>query len=646
MCSSSYTFVRTDTNLRKTIISISFLLIIGIAWAQKKNNPANKLEQQRVALLQEIGNTEKRLEELGKSKNNSLEALNVLQRKLETRNKLLNNLDRQVVSLDHSIENTNEQMFELKKDLGDLKTHYAELVRFSYKNRTAQNFILFLFSAKSFNDANRRLSYVKQYRNYRTKQAKKIELANLKLRKTAEHLTTKKLDKAEAVNSQKKQNLALEKETVQQNQMVQQLKGQEVVLKKQLLSKKQTAANLNNAIANAIKREVERARKRAIAEQVRKQKAAIAKKEKEAALALATKRKAEESKRAEIRRLKAEKEAKRIAEEKKRIAAERKKAELAAKKIAEEKRKQKERADKLALEKRKAEEEAKKLAALKKKREAEERKAKQFAEAKRKKREAQLALQKKAEEERARKLLAEKKRQQQQLAKLEEEKRKQREYEKRLEREKKRRDRESKRLEVEKAKNAKKGGKFLNPRYVPTAAEKEAIARKKAADLKRAKEEVKSNYSIALTSEERNLSSSFAANQGKLPWPVSSGYISDHFGKNKHPVFNVYTENYGIDIKTKKGAPAYAIFDGEVSSVLYIPGAGQTVLVNHGSFYTVYSKLANARVRKGQKVKLKQVLGSVMTDESGNTKVHFEVWRVGPDGSPRKVNPESWVKRR
>ena len=83
-----------------------------------------------------------------------------------------------------------------------------------------------------------------------------------------------------------------------------------------------------------------------------------------------------------------------------------------------------------------------------------------------------------------------------------------------------------------------------------------------------------------------------------------------------------------------------------MSSVLSIPGAGQTVLVNHGTFYTVYSKLANARVRKGQKVGLKQVLGSVMTDETGSTKVHFEIWRVGANGSPRKVNPEQWVKRR
>lgn len=632
--------------MRKIVVSILLICLIGVGWAQKKNTSSNKLEKQRIALLREISNTEKRLADLGKSKTSSLESLKVLQQKLSAREKLLSNLDRQVSSLDNSITKTNNRIVDLKNELGILKKHYAELVRFSYKNRTAQNFVLFLFSAKSFNEANRRLSYVKQYRNYRAKQAQKIELANLQLKKTAEHLKIKKVDKAEALTVQKKQNAALAQETMEQNQMVESLKGQEVVLKKQLSSKKQTALQLNNAIAKAIKAEVERAQKRAIEEQMRKQREAIAKKQKEEELALAAKRKAEETKREEQRRIKAEAEAKRIAAENKRLEEERLIAEAEAKKAEEEKRKRIARERKLALEKKRAEAEAKKLAQLKKEREEEERKAKRLAEAKRKQREAELALQKKAEEERAQKLRAEEERQEALRQKLEEQKKKQREYERRRAKETKRRVRDRKKLEAEKAKNAKRGGQYLNPRYIPTQAEKDEAARKKAEAIARAKERVKNNYTIALTAEERNLASSFAANKGKLPWPVSNGYISDRFGKNKHPVFNIYTENYGIDIKTKKGTPAYAIFAGEVSSVIYIPGAGQTVLVNHGSFYTVYSKLSNVNVKKGQKIKLKQVLGKVTTDESGNTKVHLEIWKVGANGSPQKVNPETWVKGR
>lgn len=632
--------------MRKIIFSISLILLIGLGWAQKGKKSSSNLEKQRIALLNEIAKTEKQLTELGKNKNSSLEALKVLQRKLDARNKLVKNLDRQVGSLDNSIGKTNSQISQLQNDLKELKKHYAELVRFSYKNRTAQNFVLFLFSAKSFNDANRRLSYVKEYRNYRAKQAKKIELANLKLKKTAEYLLEKKQDKAVALVAQKKQNVALESETAQQQNMVEKLKSQEATLTKQLAAKQQAAQKLNDAIAQAIAREVARARERAIAEKLAKQKAAAAKAAAEERAALLAKKKAEASARERERIAKAEAEAKRIAAEKAKQEKEERLAKAEEARVAEENRKRLEKERQLALEKRRAEEEARQLAQLKKEREEEERKAKQLAEAKRKKREAELALQKKAEEERQKKLAAEKTRQEELRKQLAAEKKKQRDYERKLAREKKRRSKRAEKLEAERVANAKKGGEFLNPRYVPTEAEKAEAERKKQELEKRAKAEIKNNYTIALTAEERNLSSNFAANRGRLPWPVSSGYISDRFGKNKHPVFNIYTENYGIDIKTKKGAPAYAIFAGEVSSVIYIPGAGQTVLVNHGSFYTVYSKLVNVSVRKGQKIALKQVLGNVMTDETGSTKVHFEIWSVGANGSPKKENPENWVKGR
>lgn len=108
---------------------------------------------------------------------------------------------------------------------------------------------------------------------------------------------------------------------------------------------------------------------------------------------------------------------------------------------------------------------------------------------------------------------------------------------------------------------------------------------------------------------------------------VRKGYIVEHFGKNRHPVFNIVTENYGIDIKTSRGAIARAIFPGEVSAVLSIPGTGQTVIVNHGTYFTVYAKLSNTSVTKGSHVGLKQKVGTAMLDDEGNSLVHFEIWK-------------------
>jgi murein DD-endopeptidase MepM/ murein hydrolase activator NlpD len=153
----------------------------------------------------------------------------------------------------------------------------------------------------------------------------------------------------------------------------------------------------------------------------------------------------------------------------------------------------------------------------------------------------------------------------------------------------------------------------------------------------------KDDYKFSLTPEERALTNNFEANKGRLPWPVEKGYIAEHFGKNKHPLFNVVTENYGVDIKTSRGAIARSIYAGEVNSIINVPGMGQTVLINHGSFYTVYSKLARVSVSKGTKLNMKQSIGTVMTDDEGDTFIHFEIWKVGANGTPYKMNPEQWV---
>lgn len=610
--------------MRKTFLSILFLSLIVFAWAQNKKVTSASLEKQRNNLLAEIAQTEKELNALQKDKSSSLEALKVLQKKLETRNKLVAHIDREVQLLNKGIQETNTDITVLRNDLKGLKKQYAELVRFSYKNRTSENFILFLFSAKSFNDANRRLEYVKAYRNFRADQAKKIELTSLALEKKANYLLNQRSTKDAALNDQKKQNAALEKETDLQNKMVNDLKGKEGELTKKLAIKRKTAADLNNAIAAAIQKEVQLAQQRAMAEQLKKKREELALKEaqrKEAA-ALAAKK-----------------------EEENKLAEAKKQRELELQRLAEEKRKREEAATKLIEENKKRLEEEKALAEAKRKREQEERKARAMAEKERKEREAELARQKQEQENQAVALQKEKDRQESLKLQLEEERKKQKDYEERLAKEEVKREKERKLKEAEREANAKKGGKFKNPRYIPSQAEVEKEAKREEEAKRLAKAEISSNYSIALTEAERNLSNNFEANQGRLPWPVSTGYVSEHFGKNKHPVFNIYTENYGIDIRTDKGQAAYAIFPGEVSSVIYIPGAGQTVLVNHGSFYTVYSKLANVKVSKGNKVNLKQVIGNVMTDESGATNIHFEIWKIGNDGSPYKVNPESWVRK-
>lgn len=140
-------------------------------------------------------------------------------------------------------------------------------------------------------------------------------------------------------------------------------------------------------------------------------------------------------------------------------------------------------------------------------------------------------------------------------------------------------------------------------------------------------------------SNSAELSSDFANNRGRLPWPVSRGSIVQGFGEKPHPHLpNIIINNDGVDIATNKGSNARAVFEGEVSAIISIPGGNRTLLIRHGSYYTVYNNLSFVSVKKGDKVKRGQDLGRIYTDENGDTILKFEV-RSGS----AKQNPESWL---
>jgi len=149
----------------------------------------------------------------------------------------------------------------------------------------------------------------------------------------------------------------------------------------------------------------------------------------------------------------------------------------------------------------------------------------------------------------------------------------------------------------------------------------------------------KSSTKFALTPEAKELSDSFAGNKSKLYWPVSAGFISQKFGQHPHPVYkNITVNNDGIDIQTNQNEEIRAVFAGEVKYVAFVPSMNNVVMVQHGEYFTVYAKLKDVKVKKGDKLEAKQVLGTVYTDKDGTSEIQFQVWR-----NNQKLNPESWL---
>jgi septal ring factor EnvC (AmiA/AmiB activator) len=163
-----------------------------------------------------------------------------------------------------------------------------------------------------------------------------------------------------------------------------------------------------------------------------------------------------------------------------------------------------------------------------------------------------------------------------------------------------------------------------------------------AEEIRKAKEKanVGGGVTMSLTPEEQQLADNFSSNKGKLPWPVERGVIIERFGIQPHPVLRgIETLNNGVKITTEEGSFVRAIFEGEVSRIIDIPGSGKAVIISHGDYFTVYSNLIEVFVKRGQTVGLKEDIARVFTKSSNKESItELQIWK----GS-EKLDPSSWL---
>ena len=180
--------------------------------------------------------------------------------------------------------------------------------------------------------------------------------------------------------------------------------------------------------------------------------------------------------------------------------------------------------------------------------------------------------------------------------------------------------------------------------------------RKREAELAKAKKNAKSNTKDKggkgtaagkktpppakwLTAEDQKLNGNLEQNKGRLPVPITGPYrIARRFGLTQVTA-GVTLDNKGTNYMGQSGARARAIFDGEVSAVFQL-GSLKNVLVRHGSYISVYCNLSSTIVTRGQKVKARDILGTVADDGQGNYVLHFQLRK-----ETAKLNPEVWIGR-
>ncbi|MFT4015488.1 MAG: peptidoglycan DD-metalloendopeptidase family protein [Agriterribacter sp.] len=427
----------------RNLVSI-ILVVFFAAWATPTlSQTKDELENQRKQIQKEIEELRQSQNSVKKSKKESLDQLARIRNLIKKRDAIIETINRQVRLIDEDIFTNNREIYRLTKELDTLKQQYAKTIEYAYKNRSSYDMLNFIFSAVSFNDAVKRVTYLKSYRDYREKQVDNITRTHILLEQKNRSLAENKDLKAKTLTEQSAQMKKLEDEKREKDVVLSSLKTKEKELEKQLTSKKKLENNIKSSIAAIIKREI---------------------------------------------------------------------------------------------------------------------------------------------------------------------------------------------LAAEKEEKAKREAAAANKTSGSTATA--APARTRSAST------------LENTPEVTAVSMGFENNRRKLPWPVSKGEITGHFGRQRIEDTKLYEDNIGIYIQTDIGASVKAVYEGTVSSVHNF-GEVSAVTIRHGKYLTTYYNLTGIPVSKGSEVKLGQVIGRAAEseDEDGIGKVLFVVNVVVGD-KPKYLNPEDWIKPR
>lgn len=240
--------------MQKTILTALVFLILSL-FANAQNNK-DDLQKQRQQLKKEIEETERALNETKKTTKENVGQLSLINRKLDLQGNVIENISGQLKFIEGDIYKSQREVNKLAKVLDTLKNEYAKSMVYAYKNRNSYDFLNFIFSASNFNDAIKRITYLKSYRTYREQQGQNIIRTQQLLHQRINELTGNKQKKNIALEEKNKEMTVLEKQQEEKEKIVAKLKGRQKELSAQINNKRKQDAKLRNMITVMIKKEI------------------------------------------------------------------------------------------------------------------------------------------------------------------------------------------------------------------------------------------------------------------------------------------------------------------------------------------------------------------------------------------------------
>ena len=238
------------------------LLVFSVVGAFAQKDRA-KLEQDKKKVEAEIEYTNKLLEQTRQTRQNSLNEVVILNKKIDKREQLISTINNEVQLVEYQMVLAQDSINMLEKDLQNLKDEYAKMIYYAYKNKNLYDRLIFIFASEDFNQAYQRMKYFEQYNEYRKQQALLIQIKQKRLEIKMEALAAIRDQKNTLLTGEERQRQQLTLEREEKNKSVKTLSKKEKELQKTLKEKEAAARKLQQAIQDIIAEEIRLANERA-----------------------------------------------------------------------------------------------------------------------------------------------------------------------------------------------------------------------------------------------------------------------------------------------------------------------------------------------------------------------------------------------
>ena len=258
--------------------SLVFLCAFGVRAQQQSSD---ELKKKQSEIQQEIDDLRRTLNDTKKNKKASLGQLALINKKLRLREQAIGNINEQISNIQSNISQNYNEISRLNKELDTLKDHYKKSVVYAYKNRSNYEFLNFIFASNSFNEALKRIEYLKSYRQYREQQAQTIKNTQQLLNEKNEGLKVSRKQKDEVLKSAEKEKTVLVDERKEKDEFLGKIKAREKEISKEIDMKARADQKLKLAIRAAIDKEMKAAAAAAREKAAREERARELEREKE-----------------------------------------------------------------------------------------------------------------------------------------------------------------------------------------------------------------------------------------------------------------------------------------------------------------------------------------------------------------------------